>query len=615
MSTDYTHFSNLAFTNLFARGPDGSEVQLINSSGAFVNVTIAGNLTITGSLNAARVNTTFAGSASSVTIKVVSAGLGIYRAGVKQLGFAAGAINIATITTAALLVAKALTVTGAATASNLSGTNTGDNVNASSSASGIITTGAQTLAGNKTFLGIMGVGGTVGSASILNVGEVNPITTSTQTAMRTAMVATAASTGGVYGVGAAVTTAASSFTAALRAQFYSGSSVAKGAGSAITRDIGMYMDVPAQGTNNALISDNLSFTGNYAINIASTNASVFAGSVTASNLSGTNTGDNVNASSSAAGIVSTGTQSFAGSKTFTTPLAGSNVVSASSSAIGVVSISAQTLGGNKTLKGILTVQAGSGTQNASVINRYVNAGNGTGLVGLRIGNSGASQGDMQLFYTNASATGAPKTTLVHTPRNNADSGNTDCVRLSFAKNAGNNGGNVTLEVASTAAALITALSISSSKTATFAGQLIGQGTTTNDNASSGQIGEIIESSPGSAALGTSATWTNYTSIPLTAGDWDISGIIHYDPLTASTTSTTCQMAISVNSGTTTTDHVAGSNWIYFATTGAAGLPRNGTIAAYRLSLSGSSVVYLKTNATYTIATPKIMGRISARRSR
>lgn len=286
MSTDYTHFDKLAFNNLFAHGPDGSETLIINSSGVFVGVltfsgalsvksiTTSSNGTFTGKVltstiqstgtlslspgnaivtvnnelhangvfigdSANRINhlnsiittstlavtgavsvsgkfTSSAGSAASAALTVASAGLGLYRAGAKQLGFAAGSTNIATITTAALLVAKALTVTGAASASNLSGTNTGDNVNASSSTAGIISTGTQSFAGTKTFV------------------------------------------------------------------------------------------TPLAGTN-----------------IAS-------------------------ASSAASGVVTTGSQSFAGTKTFVTPLTGTNVASASTSASGVVTTGTQSFAGSKT---------------------------------------------------------------------------------------------------------------------------------------------------------------------------------------------------------------------------------------------------------------------------
>lgn len=193
MSTEYSHFSNLAFDRLFARGPEGNETLIINSSGIFVGIAISGSLSLT-SINVGvgsaaspsysfssdtdtgiyRVGSNFIGLAAGGAFVFGANGFGqlvnldgtvgvptytflndtdsgLYRIGANQIGIAAGGANIASITTAALLVAKNLTVTGSASASNLSGTNTGDNVNASTSTAGILSTGTQSVAGIKTF--------------------------------------------------------------------------------------------------------------------------------------------------------------------------------------------------------------------------------------------------------------------------------------------------------------------------------------------------------------------------------------------------------------------------------------------------------------------------------
>lgn len=224
MSTDYTHFTNLAFTNLFARGPDQKEVQIINSNGAFVGTVVTtGSISVSkilvnsGSLGVPSISRTgdtdtgiFFPSANQLAVSagntqpalftsayteflfpirlpsgsvsaasaVFSADVttGIYRPASKQLGIAANGTNIVTVTTAALLVAKTLTVTGNATAANLSGTNTGDNVNASSSTAGLVSTGSQSFAGTKTFVTPL-TGTNVASASSSASGV---ITTGTQ---------------------------------------------------------------------------------------------------------------------------------------------------------------------------------------------------------------------------------------------------------------------------------------------------------------------------------------------------------------------------------------------------------------------------------------------------
>ena len=56
------------------------------------------------------------------------------------------------------------------------------------------------------------------------------------------------------------------------------------------------------------------------------------------------------------------------------------------------------------------------------------------------------------------------------------------------------------------------------------------GTTTNNSAQAGSVGEYIESRvvQGSAVALTTATDTNVTSISITAGDWDVGGLIAFD---------------------------------------------------------------------------------------
>lgn len=84
-------------------------------------------------------------------------------------------------------------------------------------------------------------------------------------------------TGVSIGVGASVSTAAASFTAASINQFYSQAN-SKGAGSTITRMINYRGDVQTTGTNNGFLVDNASFTGDWAINFTSTSPSLHTGS-------------------------------------------------------------------------------------------------------------------------------------------------------------------------------------------------------------------------------------------------------------------------------------------------------------------------------------------------
>jgi hypothetical protein len=152
-------------------------------------------------------------------------------------------------------------------------------------------------------------------------------------------------------------------------------------------------------------------------------------------------------------------------------------------------------------------------------------------------------------------------------------------------------------------------------TATVSGQLIAKGTATNDSASTGYIGEYVSSDIpfGSAiAAGTSTQFKNITSISLTAGDWDVSGIP--SAAIAGATITVFEGVISAYSGNTTTDHISGDNDLI-------GPPPTGSyyahtpIPVWRVSIAGTTTIYLKGNCVYSAGTPTIFGRISARRVR
>ncbi|HEY6019562.1 MAG TPA: hypothetical protein VIY48_06565, partial [Candidatus Paceibacterota bacterium] len=80
-------------------------------------------------------------------------------------------------------------------------------------------------------------------------------------------------------------------------------------------------------------------------------------------------------------------------------------------------------------------------------------------------------------------------------------------------------------------------------------QLI-KGTSTNDNAIAGDVGELITSTVASASgvSLTSTTAANVTSISLTAGDWDVDGTVDFN-LAASTSVTVLSASISLTTGT------------------------------------------------------------------
>ena len=142
------------------------------------------------------------------------------------------------------------------------------------------------------------------------------------------------------------------------------------------------------------------------------------------------------------------------------------------------------------------------------------------------------------------------------------------------------------------------------------------GVTTNSNAAAGTVGEYVESVISSFTNYPAATtvWGDMTTISLTAGDWDITGILETTANGATVSAGGSAMAISVNSGATTTDQVAGSNQVSIQTP-SAGTDRGSILPNYRLALSGTTTIYFKLKASYSVATPQFKCRISARRER
>jgi hypothetical protein len=147
-----------------------------------------------------------------------------------------------------------------------------------------------------------------------------------------------------------------------------------------------------------------------------------------------------------------------------------------------------------------------------------------------------------------------------------------------------------------------------------AGQYPGE--TTTGSATAGNVGEYVESviASGSATALTTGASKNVTSITLAAGDWDVSGNIGF--LTAATTSVTV-VAASISLVTNTSDATVGRQC---ASSFPARVPGAGTFYQYcvgpvRLSVSGSTTVYLVAYSEFTIAANSAWGIIHARRAR
>ena len=144
------------------------------------------------------------------------------------------------------------------------------------------------------------------------------------------------------------------------------------------------------------------------------------------------------------------------------------------------------------------------------------------------------------------------------------------------------------------------------------------GTTTNDAAAAGSVGEYKVASVliASAISLTTNTEADVTSLSLTAGDWDVWGSVIYVP----TSTTVFARVISwINNSAATFPAGDLANRVILqgfpsATWGAN--PNTGyAIPSQRFSLSGTASVYLSAFATFSVSTCTAYGYIHARRVR
>ena len=166
----------------------------------------------------------------------------------------------------------------------------------------------------------------------------------------------------------------------------------------------------------------------------------------------------------------------------------------------------------------------------------------------------------------------------------------------------------------------------SASTGTFTGAITPSqtagivGTTTNNNANAGSIGEYISSTVavGSAVSLSTATGAftgkTITSISLTAGDWDIFGSVGINN-TSTTNFTAAAGGISTTSDTLSSSYEQETRFSY----GASGLVPNNVfsfvVPTLRVSISSTTTYYLIGYAQFTVSTATAFGQIMARRRR
>lgn len=141
------------------------------------------------------------------------------------------------------------------------------------------------------------------------------------------------------------------------------------------------------------------------------------------------------------------------------------------------------------------------------------------------------------------------------------------------------------------------------------------GTATNDNATAGQVGEFKSTDvlAGSAVSLTSGAVSDVATLSLTAGDWNVWGVVRYTP-GASTMVAVAAAWASQTSATAPTTSNGGGITVTVGNT-PAGLTPAVSAGYQRISLAATTTIYLSTYTTFSVSTLTAWGFIGARRAR
>lgn len=136
------------------------------------------------------------------------------------------------------------------------------------------------------------------------------------------------------------------------------------------------------------------------------------------------------------------------------------------------------------------------------------------------------------------------------------------------------------------------------------------GTTTNDNANAGSIGEYITATANGNSMSSGVT-QNAASVSLTAGDWDVSGSVQFLP---AATTTISQIAAGISTTSATLGSV-GSVTFLSGLTIAANSAQHISSPVFRISIASTTTVFLVASATFATSTMTNNAFMRARRVR
>jgi hypothetical protein len=135
------------------------------------------------------------------------------------------------------------------------------------------------------------------------------------------------------------------------------------------------------------------------------------------------------------------------------------------------------------------------------------------------------------------------------------------------------------------------------------------GTTTNNNANAGSVGEYVTASTSGTSM-TNGVSFNCASASLTAGDWDVSGAVQF----IAAAGTTVSGIVAGSSATSATLGAVGSAQSIQATL-TTGSPQTLAVPTFRYSLASTTTVFIVGNANFATSTMTCTGFIRARRVR
>lgn len=145
--------------------------------------------------------------------------------------------------------------------------------------------------------------------------------------------------------------------------------------------------------------------------------------------------------------------------------------------------------------------------------------------------------------------------------------------------------------------------------ATFSGTVVYQGFTDGSEAASGKVGQVITAERTVALSLATNTPVNITSIALTAGDWEVRGVVKY----GGTASNSSYKAVGISSTSATLDE----KLTVTVTPGTNTSLINDSLPAAneRFNVTSTTTVYLVTAAGFSGGTQTVVGSILARRVR